>query len=441
MKKIQYIILLIGCFIPLSGFAQISSNADFIEKTEYSDFDSIHVFCTSDLNGGSLIAADSSGIGHYSFEWFKYDEGTNSFNIPLTGFSINTDSTVSTISNLSSGGYKVVLTADTVQEYIAWIYNNTNLSIDVRIIDPLDCELLELNGTPNFVTGFTYFNPAGGAGYDFENSKGEYKWEFTSDGEVNIPEYNYSYTSTVDLPLEDTKCKLILIDRFGCETSDSVNYTAIATKADLKMTVLDRDGNEVSSGDTSVTGEAPLVVKFTNESKRGYEFVWFFGDTLVKDDDDYITTTDFNLQPEHTYYYTEKELGKKYTAKLVSESEYGCMDSIPVYINIDPSKFEFPNVFSPNGDTNNDIFIIDPENFKSIRSFKITIFNRSGQLMHEYEGDIHDWKGWDGTVRGKGKASEGTYFFVLEVTGWDDVKYNNNTLGKESSFGFIGLYR
>ncbi|MCK7536648.1 MAG: hypothetical protein MZV63_39505 [Marinilabiliales bacterium] len=125
--------------------------------------------------------------------------------------------------------------------------------------------------------------------------------------------------------MEDTKCKLTLIDRFGCEVSDSTLYTAIATKAEFTMTQLDEKGNEIKSSNTTLTDEAPMIVKFTNKSKRGADFVWFFGDTLVKKDNDYIYTSDFNLQPEHTYYYTKKDGGLTYTAKLKSTSSFGCV--------------------------------------------------------------------------------------------------------------------
>lgn len=245
------------------------------------------------------------------------------------------------------------------------------------------------------------------------------------------------------MPLEDTKCKLTLIDRFGCSVADSVIYTAIDTKAEFTMTQFDDDGIEINSSDTELSDQAPMNVRFTNNSKRGTDFVWFFGDSLVKKDEDYIYTSDFNLQPEHTYYFTKKDGGYTYTAKLTSTSSYGCKDSITATITLDPSEIEFPNVFSPNNDGVNDVFIVDIEKYKSIRTFKISIFSRTGQIVHEFEGEIKDWKGWDGSVNDRREASEGTYFFVVEVTGWDGVTYNNKKLNSKGNnyFGFIGLYR
>ncbi|OFX19524.1 MAG: hypothetical protein A2041_04120 [Bacteroidetes bacterium GWA2_31_9b] len=452
MKHKLLIILLALNLIPFIGFSQIRSDADFIDKTSYISTDSIHVFCTSNINGGSLIAEDSTSLGGYDFIWYKFNDITKDFTEVISGFTINIDSTSSTILNLTSGGYKVVLTnADTIQEYVAWIYLNNELTVELSFDNDNDCNYLGLYVNPyyatshDFNTSFVYYDTISDLSFVLKNRISLYEWssdpEFEYLRNYNSPFNSMNESLTDDLPTEDLVFAVTATDRFSCIAHDDINYTAIATKADLKMTVFDRDGIEISSGDTTVSGEAPLIVKFTNESKHGYEFMWFFGDSLIKNDEDSIFTTDFNLQPEHTYYYTEKSLGKKYTAKLVSESEYGCKDSILAFINVDPSKFEIPNVFSPNDDGNNDFFIIDPEKFKSIRSFKITIFNRNGQIVHEFEGDIHDWKGWNGSVKGKGEASEGTYFFVLEVVGWDAVKYNNDTMGKETKFGFIGLFR
>lgn len=159
----KVLIVFIAGLIHTDLFSQINSNADFSERSFYSPSDSVFVFCTESATGGSLYATDSSSHGGYTFQWFKYNAAVNLFNIPLTVFTYNSDSTQSEITNLESGGYKVILTKpDTSQEYIAWIYNNVNLSLDLQIYDPLDCELLELYGSPNFNTGFYVYNYVNG---------------------------------------------------------------------------------------------------------------------------------------------------------------------------------------------------------------------------------------------------------------------------------------
>lgn len=477
MMNLKYLIISFLLISNLNGFGQISASSDFSEKTEYSDSDFVFVFCTDLNDAGTLIATDSTGFGGYYFEWYKYNESTNGFTKILSGISINTDSTSSTITNLANGGYKVVLTnVDTTQEYIAWVYNNNNLSVEIQFQEN-DCDFLALtahpyssNGSNYFDTPFVYENPASGTSYTLGNEIAKYEW--TSNPEKDsFRSYNGWYTAIVEdeadndseLPTENTIFSVVVTDRFGCQADDNIEYTAIETDADFSWTNFDvKTGETLNSGnsDAELSGPAPLFVHFKNESLNGKKYTWFFGDTLWNNDIDTIKTDDFLLETEHTYYYTVADSGKTYTLRLYSESEYGCRDSIFFNIKVEPSAIKFPNVFTPNGDDQNNVFIVKEEDYKSIRNFKITIFNRVGQVVHEYEGDIRDWEGWKGDVRdGNRKAPEGNYFYVVEVKGWDNVNYNNKNLGKSSNsqstdgsdeqssgsggknFGIVRLYR
>ena len=429
-------------------FGQISAPADFSEATEYSDSDYVFVFCTDDANGGSLIADDSTGFGGYNFEWYKFNETINDFTDILTGFSINTDSTRSTISNLTTGGYKVVLTnGGSVQEYVAWVYNNLDINVEIQFHSDNDCDYLALLTDPYYHTTMYYDTPLNyydtltGNSYIFQNKINLYEWSSSPEMD-NFRSYNGPFTSIgedptdndAELPTENTTFSVIVTDRFGCQAEDDIEYTAIETDADFSWTSIDYKTEETSSGssDADLSGPAPLLVRFTNESLNGQSYIWFFGDTLWNNDIDTIKTTDYLREPEHTYYYTVADSGKTYTLRLYSESEYGCRDSIFFNINVEPSVIEFPNVFTPNDDGVNDEFVLI--DYKSIRSFKITIFNRVGQVVHEFEGDVRDWEGWNGKVRDSNRdAPEGNYFFVVEVTGWDNVNYNNKNLGKISN--------
>ena len=237
-----------------------------------------------------------------------------------------------------------------------------------------------------------------------------------------------------ELPTDNTVFSVTVTDRFGCIEENNKDYTAIETKAlfsweafDYKTEVSIKTGNQLES----ISEQAPLIVQFTNESKNGYEYTWYFGDSTRTDDRDSIFTLDYMIQPLHTYYYTNKtDDGKTYKMKFLSKSEAGCLDSVFLDINVKPVKIEFPNVFTPNDDPFNNVFIVK-EGFESIRNFKITIFNRVGQIVHEYDGDIRDWEGWDGTVKNSGvRAAEGNYFFVVDIKGWDKKSYNNNNISK-----------
>jgi len=412
-----------------SAFSQITSDADFSEATTFDDSINIFVFCTDDENGGMLTANDSSAIGGYDFEWYKYNAEDTAFNMLIDeNIIISNDSVSSTIQNLTSGGYKVLLKKeDTIQKYVAWVYNNTRLSIDIQVLNPLDCDLLELNAPTNFETDFYSVDTSNGTAYLLENEKEQYNW--SSEPELEgLRNYNYSYTSTAILPTENTTFYVSITDRFGCQTEDFVDYTAVETDAKFKISSIDDDGMVMETSEESISGSAPLKIKFENVSENGYEYTYFFGDTLVSNDEDTVLTTDFLLQPEHTYYYTAPDSDRKYTARLYSESSYGCRDSMFVQLFVEPTSIEFPNVFTPGTKDNiNDVYKLT--DYKSIRDFKITIFNRVGQIVHQYEGDVRDWEGWKGDIKNSNReAPPGNYFFVVEVMGWDMKEYTNKNL-------------
>lgn len=444
--KLKYLVFFLVLIINLNGFGQITSSGVFSEPTEYSDSVFIFVFCTDIENEGNLIAEDTTGFGGYDFEWYKFNETTKDFSDLITeNITINNDSTSSIITKLSNGGYKVVLTnVDKIQEYIAWVYNNNDISVEIQFHDENDCDYLALKANPyygnnsDFDTPLNYYDTIS---HTLKNEIDSYEW--TSIPEMdNFRSYDGPFTSIgedatdndSELPTENTTFSVTVTDRFGCKTEDDIEYTAIETDADFSWTAIDNKTNESSSGDSEadLSGAAPLLVRFVNESLNGQNYTWVFGDTLWNNDVDTIKTDNYLLEPEHTYYYTIADSGKTYVLRLYSESEYGCRDSIFFNINVEPSVIEFPNVFTPNDDGVNDEFVLT--DFKSIRSFRITIFNRTGQVVHEFEGDALDWEGWKGKVRDSNRdAPAGNYFFVVEVTGWDNVNYNNKNLGKRSS--------
>lgn len=75
--------------------------------------------------------------------------------------------------------------------------------------------------------------------------------------------------------------------------------------------------------------------------------------------------------------------------------------------------YELPNVFTPNGDGFNDVFVpkrITPE---LITHVEMHIFNRWGRFVYNTE-DI--FINWDGRVAGSGQpCSPGTYFYVCDI--------------------------
>jgi gliding motility-associated-like protein len=169
---------------------------------------------------------------------------------------------------------------------------------------------------------------------------------------------------------------------------------------------------------TPVSGIIPFDVVFQFTGYGASTYTWDFGDGG--------TSTDMN--PTHTY----TEMGV-YTATLIVNSgpPDNCLDTFLVIITaIQPSSIVVPNVFTPNGDGQNDYFSIESE---GIRSLKIVVFNRWGKKVHET--DVSDGFSnmmtrtdlWDGTnMHGGGLCSDGVYYYVIEAVGYDTKEYSLN---------------
>lgn len=100
----------------------------------------------------------------------------------------------------------------------------------------------------------------------------------------------------------------------------------------------------------------------------------------------------------------------------ISKGCPGPIDSILIKIDQTDtcySKVFVPNAFSPNNDGKNDVFAIKPF---LIEQYKLSIFNRWGNLLY-YTEDPYAW--WDGTFNGQ-LVQEGVYYYVIEAFGRDE---------------------
>jgi gliding motility-associated-like protein len=76
---------------------------------------------------------------------------------------------------------------------------------------------------------------------------------------------------------------------------------------------------------------------------------------------------------------------------------------------------EIPEIFSPNGDGKNEMFVI-PGLVERYPNNKVTIFNRWGSLVYSKEKYTNDWNGKANVTTGTGKSllPSGTYFVIIE---------------------------
>lgn len=123
------------------------------------------------------------------------------------------------------------------------------------------------------------------------------------------------------------------------------------------------------------------------------------------------------------YYVTAINLNGKESAK----SNVVCQDNCPA--------FDLPNLFSPNGDQKNDVFL--PMRCpRFVNEVTCTIVDRLGQVVYTYSGDLLRF-GWDGKGLNGREVPPGSYFYTCDVK-FDVVEESKKT---KSLKGWIELVR
>jgi gliding motility-associated-like protein len=175
----------------------------------------------------------------------------------------------------------------------------------------------------------------------------------------------------------------------GCQNTATVTITVVNEPTAL----LDAD---VYSGNPGVE------VTFSNSSLDANSYHFSFGNGQT------YQTTNVSDNPTNVYHAPGI-----YTVVLTASNGI-CEDTAQIIVHVayEPMTVVVPNIFTPNGDGNNDVFFIKLENAASL---EMTIVNRWGNTMTKIN-DINGY--WDGIMNGK-LADEGVYFYKFTVTALD----------------------
>ncbi|MBS1593326.1 MAG: gliding motility-associated C-terminal domain-containing protein [Bacteroidetes bacterium] len=119
------------------------------------------------------------------------------------------------------------------------------------------------------------------------------------------------------------------------------------------------------------------------------------------------TFLDFNNVPNPKFNGPDTTL---FTLRVTDVN--GCWDTATVTVNVRlPQNIQLPNILTPNGDGQNDIWVLNPK--IDLTGSNIVIFNRWGEKVYEATPYANDW---NGTYMGGGeKLPDGTYYYVLKV--------------------------
>lgn len=431
----RYLALILAVLNPLICAAQLTAPGSVATRfTSYPSSpaikDPIFVYCNaSGAQVGALNAQVTAGTPPFTFSWYKWSDATRSFSENI----FTSSGGSSSISNLVEGGYRVVVTGGINATYTAWIVFDRPPDVSASLQQQL-CDRVALNGdTSAAVHRFYYRDISGGAVLSIKNEM-SFLWSaqpatFIPAPDLFIDPVIQNFESlpnrTYRLPVENTTFRLTA-NSLGCRRDASFLYEPIHVKADFTA--------------DPIEGEAPLAVTFTDNSVRANtEYEWDFGEKnpdgskkiwKVGRDSLWLFDSPF----VHTFYKPGE-----YTVRLYVQSSDYCIDSVTLErkIIVEKSDLEIPNVFTPNGDSQNDYFILES---KSLRYLFVEIYSRSGMLVYRFMGEgesLASWRGWNGYINDSSiEASPGVYYYVIRALGWDDVEYDSR-----EQKGFLYLYR
>ncbi len=202
-----------------------------------------------------------------------------------------------------------------------------------------------------------------------------------------LPVYNYLWSpniTTIDSitvsPVNSSTYILKVTDECGFSVSDTVLVTVYPINAAF-----------------SYIFSTNQTIDFNNLSAGAVSYFWNFGDGS-------LDSTSTDASPQH--YYTNDG---SYKVTLISKNQNGCSDTTFKTIVIIPDfYFYIPNAFTPNKNGRNDFFT---GYGSGIKSYRMRIFDRWGQLIFE---STDMTAGWDGTCKGA-DAEEAVYVCVFDV--------------------------
>lgn len=359
---------------------------------------------------------------------------------------------------------------------LANILNGTGYAL--QITAPNGCDTIVVISTPlpDYQAAFTVSDSIVCMGDQVafqNNSLGgfvDYQWDF-GDGDLSAdasPQHIYpdagSYkvrlTARTYYPCYDTAYKTIIVDsiqsgKFGITpksicTGQAITFTPQNDSSTTSLSWEWRDGtgftgpNEITTHAFDQDGEFPVLLTSNFRACPATTFtdtVYVYPLPLVNLGPDSglclngVPLFLKNLRPAPTVAYQSVWNTGEQSESLkivhpgtysltISTAPIGCSTTETIEVRKD-CYIDIPNVFTPNNDGFNDYFFPRQLLSKNVSSFKMTIWNRWGQVI--FETTKTDGRGWDGRFNGSDQ-SQGVYVYLIEAILNDSIteRYQGN---------------
>lgn len=201
--------------------------------------------------------------------------------------------------------------------------------------------------------------------------------------------------------------------------SVSTSYTVTMTDANGCVSTVQTFNLTINPGPTALfdttlaTGNFNSTYTFTDQSSGGAtSWLWMFGDNT--------TSTDQN--PVHTF-----PGAGTYTVTQIVYNQFGCPDTFQITVVFEPGIL-IPNVFTPNGDGQNEEWYIPNS---GVKDFHVIIYDRWGLKLFETTADEIRWDGRSSAGR---LLADGTYYYTLNV-----ILLSNDGNKDYSTSGYVTL--
>ena len=339
-----------------------------------------HVACNGDATG--IVEVDTVLNWQGDYNQISYHWNPN----PCGISGIGADS----CGSFTAGNYVLTINDD----------NGCSNSIDFTINEPPPLVLTELGTEEAYCRIFHYqsgngvvYAAAGGGTPDYD-----YEW-------INLTDPDTTNNTTWG-GLNPGEYQVTVVDDHGCVLVEQITLDSLNPIAGFDMISNDFDIEWEGTAEVCVTFEntSQYYENPNNPSGTPPTFLW----TLNRPDQPWVITHIDTLTLDTCY-----ADGGEYTICVVAVNKNGCQDTMCTDITIyDPWAFEPVNIFTPNGDGDNDEFTFEFVS-QSVETFSAIIVNRWGVTVAEIN-DIAET--WDGTDKNGSDCPDGVYFYTYEGT-------------------------